>query len=111
MGKAREPYSRLPCRDAKQRTLVHRSTSVAKLEAFFGLSILAYIKQQWSAAEALSVSIEEITRGKKSDQAFAELTSFYVHRYLSVKEVYGSSAQAAEQLLRWNEEYAEWLVG
>src|SRR5450755_206618 len=83
----------------------------AKLEAFFGLSILAYIRQQWSAVEALNVSIEEVIRGKKSDQAFVELTDFYMHRYLPVKEVYGSSAQAAEQLLRWNEEYAEWLVG
>jgi hypothetical protein len=91
--------------------LAAAKATFAKLEAFFGLSILANIKQQWSAAEALNVSIEEITRGKKSDQAFAELASFYVHRYLSVKEVYGSSAQAAEQLLRWNEEYAEWLVG
>lgn len=90
--------------------LISAKTVFAKLSSSFVMFTLEHIEQHWRAAEALSVSIEELVKGKRPDKAFSEIADFYLNHYLSVKEVYGSNASALEQLLSWNEEFAAWLV-
>jgi len=85
-------------------------TVFAKLEVPLVTSTFQHIEQHWLAVEALSISIEEIISDKRPDKAFTELAEFYANHYLSVKEVYGSDEHALKQLLKWNEEYAAWLV-
>jgi hypothetical protein len=75
------------------------------------IATILELERHWQLLASLNFDVEETTRMKSSDKAFAELADFYVDHYLPMKDAYGTDPQGRERLLEWNENYAEWLIG